>query len=126
MQTKRRPGSLPGAVFFYTYSASTSSGNGLGAAGVSEWRRRPLEPLWRLDLDVVVTGNAGPRRAQMPDDDVLVQGQQIVLGMRIAGSVSTRVISWPPPKVPIVRVRTRTHGTLDPSLIPSLIPKSLS
>src|SRR5436309_4720028 len=40
------------------------------------WRR--LEPLRRLDLDVVVPIDAGPRRDEMADDDVLLQPQQVV------------------------------------------------
>src|SRR5947207_9267342 len=43
-------------------------------------RRRWLEPLRRLDLDLMVPVNPGPRRDEMPDDDVLLQAQQIVPG----------------------------------------------
>src|SRR6266849_8131872 len=43
-------------------------------------RRRRLEALRRLDLDVVIPVNAGTRRDQMPDDDVLLETKQIVLG----------------------------------------------
>src|SRR6266513_875416 len=41
-------------------------------------RRRRLEPLRRLDLDVVVPIDAGPRRDEVADDDVLLQAQQVV------------------------------------------------
>src|SRR6266851_1936200 len=40
--------------------------------------RRRLEPLRRLDLDVVVPVNARSRRDEMADDDVLLEPQQIV------------------------------------------------
>src|SRR5229473_6004793 len=40
------------------------------------WRR--LEPLRRLDLDLVVAVDARARRDQMADDDVLLQPQQVV------------------------------------------------
>src|SRR5204863_5580055 len=43
-------------------------------------RRRRLEALRRLDLDVVIPVNPGTRRNQMPDDDVLLETKQIVLG----------------------------------------------
>src|SRR5256886_2494129 len=43
-------------------------------------RRRRLEPLGRLDLDLVIAVNPRPRRDEMPDDDVLLEPQQIVFG----------------------------------------------
>src|SRR5213075_1242229 len=45
-----------------------------------ERRRRRRKALGRLDLDVVIPVNPGPRRNQVPDDDVLLETQQIVLG----------------------------------------------
>src|SRR6266480_4230728 len=41
-------------------------------------RGRRLEPLRRLDLDVVVPIDAGPRRDEVADDDVLLEPQQVV------------------------------------------------
>src|SRR5213079_170818 len=41
-------------------------------------RRRRLEPFRRLDLDVVIPIDAGPRRDEMADDDVLLEPQQVV------------------------------------------------
>src|SRR6266699_124408 len=41
-------------------------------------RRRRLEPLRRLDLDVVVPIDAGPRRDEVADDDVLLEPQQVI------------------------------------------------
>src|SRR2546430_5303998 len=41
-------------------------------------RRRRLEPLRRLDLDVVIPIDAGPRRDEVADDDVLLEPQQVV------------------------------------------------
>src|SRR6266436_8992111 len=43
-----------------------------------ERRRRRLEPLRRLDLDLVVAVDARARRDQMADDDVLLEPQQVV------------------------------------------------
>src|SRR5207247_3432686 len=42
------------------------------------WRR--LEPLRRLDLDLVVPVDPRPRRDQVADDDVLLQPEQVVPG----------------------------------------------
>src|SRR3989475_489064 len=42
--------------------------------------RRRLEPLGRLDLDVVIPIDAGPGRDEMPDDDVLLETEEVVLG----------------------------------------------
>src|SRR5437764_13686466 len=41
-------------------------------------RRRRLEPFRRLDLDVVIPIDAGPRRVDMADDDVLLEPPQVV------------------------------------------------
>src|SRR5207237_7483055 len=42
------------------------------------WRR--LEPLRRLDLDIVVAVDPGSRRDEVPDDDVLLEPQEVVPG----------------------------------------------
>src|SRR3990172_7363402 len=43
------------------------------------WRRR-LESLGRRHLDLRVAVDAGARRDQVPDDDVLLEPQQVILG----------------------------------------------
>src|SRR2546426_12409732 len=43
-------------------------------------RRRRLETLGRLDLDLVVPVDPGPGRDEMADDDVLLQTEQVVPG----------------------------------------------
>src|SRR5262245_10710988 len=43
-------------------------------------RRRRLEARRRLDLDFRVPVDAGTRRDQVPDDDVLLEAQEVVLG----------------------------------------------
>src|SRR5207245_5350661 len=42
-------------------------------------RRRGLEALGRLDLDLVISVDARPRRDEMAYDDVLLQAQQVVV-----------------------------------------------
>src|SRR5256885_6325554 len=90
-ENDKRPGSLPSAVVstvLYRLLPSSPAFSvrlhflrertrhraryGLGR------RRRRLEPLRRLDLDVVVPIDAGPRRDEMSDDDVLLEPQQVV------------------------------------------------
>src|SRR5439155_4420278 len=51
-----------------------------GARDRLRWRRRRLEPLRRLDLDLVVAVDPGSRRDEVPDDDVLLEPQEVVPG----------------------------------------------
>src|SRR2546430_4907688 len=106
-ENDKRPGSLPSAVVstvLYRLLPSSPAFSvrlhflrertrhraryGLGR------RRRRLEPLRRLDLDVVVPIDAGPRRDEMADDDVLLSPSKSSRAPRIAASVNTRVVSW--------------------------------
>src|SRR5207247_9035282 len=38
------------------------------------------DPLWRRDLDLVLAGDPASRREEVPDDDVLLEPQEVVPG----------------------------------------------
>src|ERR1051326_2982236 len=74
-QPSARPCARPSVrLHFLRERTRHRSGHRLGG------RRRRLEPLGRLDLDLVVAVNPRSRRDEMPDDDVLLQAQEVIAG----------------------------------------------